>query len=93
VSSGKGLRLTKAPFTAWLDIDSETARRYASKLEGIRTDVQGSISRLEGRLSNESYVKNAPKQVVEETKKQLEEEKERLAKLTAELQTFSETDS
>jgi len=47
-----------------------------------------SVKRLEGRLSNDSYVKNAPKEVVDQTKDQLEQEQELLGKVSEELQRF-----
>lgn len=45
-------------------------------------DLKSSIARREKLLSNENYVKKAPAHLVEEEKKKLTEEKEKLANLT-----------
>ncbi len=65
----KGIRLSSAD-NAWLDIDPS---QYKSKLQDQVTKVKTSILRLEERLSNESYVTNAPEDLVEESRKQLKE--------------------
>jgi valyl-tRNA synthetase len=88
VSSGKGMKLTRSTFTAWLDIDSESAKRYTDRLSADQLAIQSSITLLESRVANESYIKKAPKELVQQTKKQLEEERARLSSLTSELQTF-----
>ena len=89
VQSGQGMHLTSTTYDCWLDIDSHTARDYVSKLTADKDAKQRSITRLEARLSNKDYLKKAPKSVVEQTKQQLTEEKELLAKVAKELQSFS----
>lgn len=90
VESGKGMHLTQTPFDCWLDIDSHTARQYAEKLEADKVSRAESIARLEARLGSKDYVKKAPKAIVGQTRAQLEEEKELLAKLEQEIQAFSQ---
>jgi valyl-tRNA synthetase len=89
VSSGKGLHLTKTTENCWLDIDHQTARLYVTKLEEKQTAEALSVQRLKARLSNESYVKNAPKKLVSETKNQLKESEQRLHQITTELDRFN----
>jgi valyl-tRNA synthetase len=89
VESGKGMHLTQVPYDCWLDIDAHTARQYTEKLLADKQLKQESIARLESRLNNQGYLKSAPKQIVQQTKDQLTEEKELLAKLDKELQAFA----
>ncbi len=90
VEAGTGLYLTSTREVCWLDIDSATARAYAADLQ-IKYDKQAaSIQQLEGRLSNDSYVRNAPKKLVDETKDQLAEAKALLANISAEQERFQQ---
>jgi valyl-tRNA synthetase len=47
------------------------------------------VDQLEGRLSNSSYVENAPKAIVEQTRHQLAETKAQLEKLQTEHKRFA----
>lgn len=86
---GKGIRLTETTYTCWLDIDPETARKYAGDLAAKRDTVETSIGQLKARLSNTSYVENAPKHIVEQTKQQLEEAETLLGNIDQEYNRFS----
>jgi valyl-tRNA synthetase len=88
-SAGKGLRLTGTAHECWLAIDQSTAQQVVAKLTDKQTQQQGSVDQLKARLGNTSYVQNAPAQIVEDTKKQLTEAEEQLARTTAELARFS----
>ena len=90
VDSGKGMHLTSTTYDCWLDIDSNTAHEYASKLVADKEAREASIVRLEARLSSKEYVRKAPGEVVEQTREQLDTEKELLAKLQKEIQTFTQ---
>jgi valyl-tRNA synthetase len=89
VESGKGMHLTSTPYDCWLDIDAHTAQQYTSKLTQDKEARLASIARLEARLSSKDYLKNAPKQIVEQSKAQLVQEKDLLAKLDQEISSFS----
>jgi len=89
VEDGKGIHLTQTDLDCWLDIDLHTARQYVKRLDKDREEKHAAIERLEARLANESYVKNAPRAVVRQTRDQLVEEKDLLAKLDAEISLFS----
>jgi valyl-tRNA synthetase len=89
VADGHGLHLTSTQYTCWLDIDETTALHFLEKLSLKMTEQQQSIAQLEGRLANDSYVKNAPHKLVDETRDQLKSAQDQLAKLQAEHQRFS----
>ncbi len=88
VSDGRGLHLTKSRHDCWLDIDQSSASHYLAKLEAQRAETHNLVSRLEERLSNKNYLKNAPKEVVGQTKQQLDEEKQKLDHTIAEIASF-----
>lgn len=90
VKSGNGLHLTQTSEDCWIAVDHETARNYLTKLEEQQTAEALSVKRLEARLANKSYVNNAPKKLVDETKQQLADSQQRLAQTTAEIERFTE---
>jgi len=89
VKDGHGLHLTSVPFRCWLDVDLETTNRYSEELTVKITDQTRVLQQLEARLNNDSYVKNAPKAIVAETRAQLETAHEQLEKLQNEQSRFS----
>jgi valyl-tRNA synthetase len=88
VEDGTGLFLTNTQYRCWLDIDNQAAAAYADKLVERHAEQLKRIASLETRLGNKSYVDNAPKQVVEETRQQLTEAKDYADKLAAEQRRF-----
>ncbi len=88
VENGTGLYLTATKQRCWLDIDISTARAYATELAGKRAQQEAIIKQLEARLSNKDYIKNAPKQVVSQTKDQLLAAQELLGTIEAEAKRF-----
>jgi len=89
VEDGTGLYLTTTKLKCWLDIDTATARAYADKLAAKYDAQEKLIAQYEARLSNDSYVKNAPEKLVHETRDQLKEAHEVLANIAAERERFS----
>ncbi len=85
VDQPKGLRLAVPNREAWLKVDEATLYEHQGRLEARLADCKEQILRLEARLANENYVKQAPKKVVEETRSSLEEQKELEARLGREL--------
>lgn len=73
VPSGDGVRLTQTTYNCWLDIDTTTAQRYLGELAAKRDAAETSIGQLKARLDNPSYVENAPRRIVDQTKQQLAE--------------------
>lgn len=90
VKDGNGIYLTGTRHRCWLDIDRSTADAYLKELEEKHAGQQESIKRLEARLDNKEYVKRAPGNVVEQTKRQLTEAKELLASIEEERKRFGQ---
>lgn len=88
VDDGTGIYLTSTKHKCWLDIDMSVAKRYAEELSVQIEQQQKSIDQLGKRLDNKDYVKNAPKEVVNQTKQQLEKAREQLKTLLLEKQRF-----
>jgi valyl-tRNA synthetase len=88
VQDGTGIYLTDTKYRAWLDIDAGTARAYVKELEDKRAKQQASIEQLEKRLANKSYVDNAPKELVKQTKEQLEEARTQLKSIEQEVERY-----
>ncbi len=84
-----GVRLTQTAYPLRLGISREDAQRYADKLKDQQKSEEAAIKNLEARLANKSYVSNAPKAVVNQTRQQLEEAKARLVTITAERTRFN----
>lgn len=89
VSDGHGLYLTQTRYTAWLDLDQHSIKNFLHALQLKIGEHEQAIVRLEARLGNKSYVKNAPKQLVDETKQQLSEAQTLRSKTQAEYDRFS----
>ncbi len=89
VSDGRGLRLTQISEEAWLDVDTITAQNYVSKLREKQDSATKQIELLAKRLSNDSYTKKAPKQLVDQSKQQLEELRSELKTIDTQLEQFS----
>jgi valyl-tRNA synthetase len=88
VSDGTGLLLTSTKYRCWLDVDSGMLKAYADKLAEQIAAQQKTIGQLQGRLDNKSYVANAPKEVVDQTKDQLHAATEALERLQIEQTRF-----
>lgn len=87
-TSEEGVKLTQTKLDLRLGISQEDAQKYLSKLDEQQKEVQKSIKNLEARLSNESYVKNAPEAVVSQTRQQLDDAQIRLQKIKEEKSRF-----
>ncbi len=91
VSDGTGLHLMTLSSQAWLDVEQELARSYVQKLQHDLTEQQSIQKRLQDRLANDHYVKNAPHDVVEETRQSMTDTESRLQHITDEIERFSNT--
>lgn len=85
----QGMRINKPGYDAWLDIDTGMAKSYIDKLIDQKSARIMAIERLETRLSSPSYTEKAPSAIVNQTKRQLEQEKSLLAQLISEIELFS----
>jgi valyl-tRNA synthetase len=93
VSSGRGLHLTQTSYKAWLDIDMQTAKSYLDNLDNQLREHLQSKTQLESRLSNKSYVDNAPKKIVDQTKSQLDTIQSMIDKISVEREKFDQATS
>lgn len=89
VKDGQGLQLTTTSLNCWLDLDEAAIAQFTDKLTSSVTGTEQLIAQLESRLNNKSYVHNAPKKLVDETKEQLEQAREVLVKQKSELSRFA----
>ena len=88
VETGEGLKLATSGFEVWLDVDATTRQKIAEQLANKLATEQGSVKNLKARLSNKSYVDNAPRKLVDETKAQLEAAEATIEALEAEITRF-----
>ncbi len=86
-SSNEGVRLISAE--AWLQVEKKRLAAYMSELEIKIAHNKTLTASLEKRLSNKSYVANAPASVVQDTKDQLATAKAEALLLTAEEKRFA----
>ncbi len=93
VDQARGLRLAASGRDAWLDVSAEMLYEHQSNLERRLAEIRSEVERLEGRLSNESYIAKAPVELVEESRQQLAEKRALIDRLEVELTVIgSETD-
>lgn len=92
VEDGKGLHLTTTRYNCWLDVDRETTEQYVSKLKTQLEEAESLKKNYEARLSNEAYVKKAPKMLVEDTKAALAEQAVLIENIKREIERFSTAD-
>lgn len=81
----RGMRLPIANMELYLDVSPEVVASYKAGLEERILAVGREIDLLNTRLMNPRYVDKAPIELVNETRKQLAEKEEMLAKLRAEM--------
>lgn len=81
----RGMRLPIANMELYLDVSPEVVASYKAGLEERILAVGREIDTLNARLMNPRYVDKAPIELVNETRKQLAEKEEMLAKLRAEM--------
>lgn len=88
VESPEGLRIAVPNREAWLEVASDVLYEHQGKLETRLAECKQRIMQLENRLSNENYVKQAPKKIVEETRAELETQRELESRLGRELEAI-----
>lgn len=90
VEQPNGLQLKQTSHTVWLNVSPQAAKAYTSDLKQQQADQAKVIKQLEARLSNRSYLQNAPKAIVAQTKQQLEAATQLLQAVTAEYERFKD---
>lgn len=89
VDDGMGLHLTTTNYKCWLDIDPVIAQAHLAKLTEEKNATEQRIAQLEARLANKSYVDNAPKNIVADTRRSLQDASDLLTRLSAEYERFA----
>lgn len=89
VEDGTGLHLTGTAYRCWIDVDLSMAEAHLARLDVERETLAGRITQLETRLNNKSYVDNAPKHIISETRSALQEASEALTRVQAEYDRFA----
>lgn len=89
VDQAQGLRLAASGREAWLDVDEETLYEHQTNLEVRLGETRQFVKTLEGRLSNANYIEKAPEHLVEETRKQLQEQQLLVEQLARELDVIN----
>lgn len=82
-----GIRIT-GKFVAYVEAKPTEIKAYRADLEQKLIETGNLAENLKKRLDNESYVKNAPKHLVDETKQQLVEAEALSASLAKELENI-----
>jgi valyl-tRNA synthetase len=86
---GRGIGLTQSSMKAWIPADKTLVTGYIKDLNKKRDLLSVTIKNVEKRLANKSYVKNAPKQVVDQSLQQLSSSKDTLKTVNQEIERFS----
>jgi valyl-tRNA synthetase len=73
VKQGRGLAVPSTDFSCWIDVDTATLASYRSALEHKRGEAGEYLKRLQVQLGNTSYLKNAPAELVQQTKDRITE--------------------
>jgi len=80
-----GLKLASGDMTLWLDMDDASLQDLKDTLTSKVQGLEREVTNLKKRLSNKSYVANAPEKLVDETKAQLEEKQTQIETSKADL--------
>ena len=81
----KGIRLAVADRELYLDVPAEIVKTYKDQLESRILSVGRELDSLNARMFNPNYVKKAPKHLVEETQKAIQEKEALISRLKLEL--------
>ena len=86
--SAIGLRIPIAGRRAWLDLSSKELVEHKTNLQLKIGNTENNIKRLSERLANKSYIERAPKELVSESKQQLETDRQLLNQLNHEIENL-----
>jgi valyl-tRNA synthetase len=90
VDQARGLRLAASGRDAWLDIDEETLYEHQSNLERRLSEERLQVENLERRLSNDAYVAKAPADLVEASRRDLDDKRALVERLETELSVIGD---
>jgi valyl-tRNA synthetase len=83
--------LSQTTKLAWLEIDDSAIADYQKTVKEREASQKNIITGLEKRLKNSDYVDKAPKEIIDQTKHQLEIAKAALVTIEEESKKFSVT--
>ena len=86
---GQGIALSTSGFSCWLDIDQDAIERYLAKLDQMIASKQQLTTNLRRRLSNPAYLEQAPADLINETRTQLNEAEQTLENLLDEKMRYA----
>jgi valyl-tRNA synthetase len=84
-----GLRLPFGKFNLYIGSSKEMAHDFLVKLTKESNQVEAVIRNLKGRLANDSYVQNAPEELINTTRSDLNEAKRQAELIQEELKTVN----
>jgi valyl-tRNA synthetase len=82
-----GLRLNSS-VDLWLDLDEKTLKDFLNSLKDQIANEEAVAGLLDKRLDNKSYIENAPKKIIDETKKQLELANDNISRMRTQYEQF-----
>ena len=85
-----GLRLPIVKYEVYVSSTKEMGNNYLNRLTKDKEGLDLSIKNLNARLASSSYVKNAPEELIDESRKLLKEQSEKLILITEELRMVSD---
>jgi len=86
--SDSAINLTYNDFFVWLEADKSKVKTYAVKLKDREDQQSRVVKQLKERLANKNYIKNAPEEIIQQTKLQLNSAIEVLENLKNEQNRF-----
>ena len=84
----KGVVVSGVVLNCWLNIDKDQLDAYLLTLDNQIKVAQGSLAKLQGRLHNDAYIKQAPANLVTDTRNKLIETEQELERLLLERQRY-----
>lgn len=91
VEQGSGLRIAHPEYDLWLQVEPEAVQSYLAKLQQQQAEKQQYVDSIEKRLSNKSYVDNAPAEIVADSRARLDEAKRVLLVLDEQIQAIDQS--
>lgn len=85
------IKINSARANCWLELDQTTIGKLTDDLEAQIKQQTDLIKRLDNRLNNESYIKNAPKLLVDQSREDYEKATELLEDLRVQHKQLAET--
>ena len=89
VSDGHGLPIPGTKLRCWLGVDEDTLNQYRQQLREELQQLQDYIDRQNAKLANTGFKRNAPKEVVKDTKQRLQDAQARSQTLSEQIENLN----